>query len=414
MYGMMRKHRKNRRRVVSIILLILLLMLLLRPPSLTLLYSSTNPRGIRADTTPPDPIENLTASDTGLGGRVNLTWNESKATDFKEYRVYQNTSIITNVSGMTNITTIKDKTNTFYQVTGLTNGQTYYFAVTAVDQDNNENTTIEKSASATPTDITPPTLYIQEPANGATIYGEITIRVKVDDYTYNIQYVNVTIDKTQVLSCTYVPFDKTWNCVWNTTTETNGEHTIDATATDNSNNIGSAEHITVNVSNQYFTLYFNPEWNLITLQLDTMYKWAEDLANAVPNCTHIGEWNANNQQFVFYVKNTGVNNFALEHGIGYMVYTNNSSSLTLTGMNITSTTINLNIGWNSIGWFNITATTAETLAQNITNCTAVAYWNVTLGRFITHPTNTEISDFAVERGCGYFVYVTKESTWINQ
>ncbi|MBU4256783.1 MAG: fibronectin type III domain-containing protein [Thermoplasmatales archaeon] len=410
---MMRKHRKNRKKVASITILIFLLILLLRLPPSTLSYS-TNTDEVRADTTPPDPIENLTATDTGLGGRVNLTWNESKAVDFKEYRVYQNASIITNVSSMSNITTIDVKANTFYQVTGLTNGQTYYFAVTAVDQDNNENTTIEKSASATPTDITPPTLYIQEPANTTTIYGEITIRVKVDDYTYNIQYVNVTIDKTQVLSCTYIPFDKTWNCVWNTTTETNGEHTIDATATDNSGNTGSAEHIIVNVSNQYFTLCFNPGWNLITLPLDTIYKWAGDLANAVPNCTHIGEWNTSSQQFEFYVKNTGVNNFALQHGRGYMVYTNTSTSLMLTGTNITSATINLDAGWNSIGRINSTTTTAENLGQNIINCTAVAYWNVTLGRFIVHPINTEISDFAVERGCGYFVYVTNESIWTNQ
>ena len=238
--------------------------------------------------------------------------------------------------------------------------------------------------------------------------------MKVNDYTYNLQYVNVTIDKTQVLSCTYVHFDKTWNCVWNTTLESDGEHTIDATATDNSGNTGSAEHITVNVSNQYFTLHFNSGWNFITLPLNTVYEWAGDLANAVSNCTHIGEWNSSTQRFEFYVKNTGTNNFALQQGRGYMVYTNSSSSLTLTGMNITITTINLNVGWNSIGRFNSTAATAESLAQNITNCTSVAYWNTTLGRFITHPINIEISDFAVERGGGYFVYVTSESTWTNQ
>jgi hypothetical protein len=413
MDGMMRKHRKNRKKVASITGSIILLILLLKLPSSTLSYS-TNTDEVRADTTPPDPIENLTATDTGLGGRVNLTWNESKAVDFKEYRVYQNTSVIANVSGMTNITTIDVKTNTFYQVTGLTNGQTYYFAVTAVDQDNNENTTIEKSASATPTDITPPTLYINNPTNGATVYGEITIRVTVNDYTYNLQYVNVTIDKTLVLSCTYVHFDKTWNCVWNTTTETDGEHTIDSTATDNSNNTGSAEHITVNVSNQHFTLQFAPGWNLITLPLNTNYEYAGDLANDIPNCTHIGKWNSTAQQFDFHVKNIDINNFTLQNSIGYIVYTKTTSSLMLTGTNITTVTVELNVGWNSIGRFNSTATTAEILAQNITNCTIVAYWNVTLGRFIVHPTNTEISDFAVERGCGYFVYVIKEISWINQ
>ncbi len=91
-----------------------------------------------------------------------------------------------------------------------------------------------------------------------------------------------------------------------------------------------------------------------------------------------------------------------------------SSSLTLTGTNITTAAIDLDIGWNSIGRFNITATAAELLVQDITNCTAVAYWNVTLGRFIIHPINTDIGDFIIERGMGVFVYVKTESSWINQ
>lgn len=411
---MMSSHDKKRGWVAFVILLIFLFLLLIRPPSLTLLYPSTAPRGIRADTTPPDPIENLTATDTGLGGSANLTWNVSSAVDFKEYRIYQNTSTITNVSGMTNITLIDNQTNTFYQATGLTNGQTYYFAVTAVDKDNNENTTIEKSASATPTDITPPTLYIKSPTDGTIVEGEITIKVKVNDTTYNLQYVNVSINKTQVFSCIYNGFDRTWDCVWDTTTETDGEHTIDATATDKSNNAGSAEHIIVTVSNQHFTLQFSPGWNSITLPLNSNYQYAGDLASVIPNCTHIGQWNTSTQQFDMYVKDTGINNFTLQSGVGYTVYTNTTSTLTLTGTNITSATINLNAGWNIVGRFNITAITAEALAQNITNCTAVAYWNVTLMRFITHPINTDINNFSVERGRGYFVYVTKESVWVNQ
>lgn len=413
MYGMMRKHRKSRKKIASITGLIFLLILLLRLPPSTLSYS-TNTDEILADTTPPDPIENLTATDTGLGGSVNLTWNESNALDFKEYRIYQNTSAITNVSGMTNITFIDNQTNTFYQVTGLINGQTYYFAVTAVDKDNNENTTIEKSVSATPTDITPPTLYIYYPTNGTTVEGEVTIKVKVNDSTYNLQYVNVSIDKTRVFSCTYNNFDRTWDCIWDTTTEMDGEHTIDATATDNNDNIGSAEYITVNVNNQHFTLQFAPGWNLITLPLNTNYEYAGDLANAISNCTNLGKWNSTAQQFDFYVKNTDTNNFTLQNGIGYIVYTNTTSALTATGTNITTATIELNVGWNSIGRFNSTTTTAEILAQNIANCTAIAYWNTTRGRFVTHPVGTEVSDFSVEKGCGYFVYVTKESVWVNQ
>jgi hypothetical protein len=77
-------------------------------------------------------------------------------------------------------------------------------------------------------------------------------------------------------------------------------------------------------------------------------------------------------------------------------------------------TTSLNTGWNSIGWFNSTLTDPESLAQNITNCTAIAYWNNTLGRFVVHPKGTSNVTFAIERSIAYFVFVTSDEVWINQ
>jgi|GEM_PF-2524245 len=366
-----------------------------------------NIRGVRGA---PSPITNLSVYNRGDGESAYLTWSANNDPNFDHYNVYQNeTEILDDVTGMKPInSSIKDNSTTNYTATGLICGFTYWFAVTAVNTLGEENTAV-KSVNITVNAFTLNTQPLAE-----IVGGNITVEVKVNLTKADIQYVAISIDKGVWMECNYNSFSRNYEYFWNTTHEPDGEHTIDACATNKYDVTRYAEQTLIYVGNQHFTIYFNPGWNLITLPLDTMYKWAGGLANTIPNCTHIGEWNFSNQQFDFYVKNTDSNNFTLQQGLGYMVYTNTSSSLTLTGMNITITTINLNKGWNSIGWFNITTTTAEALAQNITNCTFVAYWNATLCRFILHPTNTDISDFAVEQGRGYFVYVTKESTWINQ
>ncbi|MCG2826547.1 MAG: hypothetical protein L6265_08165, partial [Thermoplasmatales archaeon] len=90
-----------------------------------------------------------------------------------------------------------------------------------------------------------------------------------------------------------------------------------------------------------------------------------------------------------------------------------ASDFTVQGSNITSQEVALEQGWNSIGWFNNTSTNASDLASKINYCTAVAYWNSTLGRFITHAAGSNISDFKIERGMACFVYVTEASVWKN-
>lgn len=142
---------------------------------------------------------------------------------------------------------------------------------------------------------------------------------------------------------------------------------------------------------------------------------AYDIADAFGSeCKYVGRFNSDTQQFEFFEKsNPTVNNFSIEQGKGYFAYFTSESAKTLVlqGAKIYEANVTLKKGWNSIGWLNSTIN-AESLAQNITNCTAIAYWDNTLGRFITHPAGTDISNFTVEKGEGYFVYVTTDETLI--
>lgn len=99
------------------------------------------------DGNPPTFSGLYNASDAGTGGQINLSWNA--ATDDEgstpiTYYIYISSTSGTFNWGSENYTT----QNTYYNVTGLTNGQTYYFVVRAQDSASNMDTnSVERSAS---------------------------------------------------------------------------------------------------------------------------------------------------------------------------------------------------------------------------------------------------------------------------
>lgn len=184
---------------------------------------------------------------------------------------------------------------------------------------------------------------------------------------------------------------------------------------DTANEIVASDDLYIFGVKQTYTFTLREGWSLITMPhipyTPTPYNvW--DWINALgSNCTKIAQWNNTQQKWLMYERGMETNNFTVDSGVGYFAYCIGNASWTLAGKLITNTTINLTMGWNSIGWYNSTQTNAESLGASIVNCTAVAYWNNILGRFVTHPMNTNISNFTVKIGEGYFVYVTTESKW---
>jgi hypothetical protein len=63
-------------------------------------------------------------------------------------------------------------------------------------------------------------------------------------------------------------------------------------------------------------------------------------------------------------------------------------------------------GWNLITLPIDSSWTAEDLGSNITDCTLVARFNATSQEFFTHIVGIPWDDFPIEKGVGYFVYVT--------
>ncbi|MDI6855223.1 MAG: metallophosphoesterase [Candidatus Thermoplasmatota archaeon] len=167
------------------------------------------------------------------------------------------------------------------------------------------------------------------------------------------------------------------------------------------------------IKNATFTIELVPGWNFISLVYNTSYRRAEDLAQAIDYCVCVKRWNSSAQSFETHKRGTNENNFTIDAGVGYWVYLTNPSSFTFNGSRFAALKMDLNPGWNSIGRFNLTTTDAKTLAQNIPNCNALAYWDSGLGRFVVWLVGTNVSNFDIEPGKGYMVYVMQATAWTN-
>jgi hypothetical protein len=95
--------------------------------------------------------------------------------------------------------------------------------------------------------------------------------------------------------------------------------------------------------------------------------------------------------------------------------TTQSDTWTFTLMEDSSPPQNVNMplrmGWNLIGWFPGTNTTAESLGQTINGCTVICMFDGYTQSYTTHVVGIPYNDFAISSGMGLFVYTTINSIW---
>jgi methionine-rich copper-binding protein CopC len=109
------------------------------------------------DETAPLPVSTLTADGSGAGTTVTLNWtgyDEAIQGDIASYRVYAEDHLFTQVAELDPVATLPAGTFT-HTVENLAGGTLYYFAVVAVDTNNNALTSVTP-VSAIPTDTAPP------------------------------------------------------------------------------------------------------------------------------------------------------------------------------------------------------------------------------------------------------------------
>lgn len=91
-----------------------------------------------------DPGTEVPSAPANLGGtsgnqEVELTWAENNEDDLSGYNVYRATSSFSSVSDMNPVNGGELISSANFTDTGLENGTTYYYRITAVDDSNNES-----------------------------------------------------------------------------------------------------------------------------------------------------------------------------------------------------------------------------------------------------------------------------------
>jgi fibronectin type 3 domain-containing protein len=88
-------------------------------------------------------------------GQVELAWNASAASDLDGYNLYRAKSSFSNKANATLVNPVDIITEVSYTDPSVTNGQEYFYRLTAVDEAGNESD-LSAAVSATPADVTAP------------------------------------------------------------------------------------------------------------------------------------------------------------------------------------------------------------------------------------------------------------------
>jgi nitrogen fixation protein FixH len=186
------------------------------------------------------PVLSSISSGTPGTSTATITWttNES-ATSMVEYGL---TSTYTS-SSTVNLTATTSHSRA---LTSLLSSTLYHYRVVSVDgQGNRTNGTDQTFTTATPADVTPPSVTLTGPTNGSTIAGSTTTSATASD---NVGVVGVKfyIDSTLIgVEDTGSPYAVTLD----TTSYSEGSHTLVAVARDTAGNIATSSSFTITVDN---------------------------------------------------------------------------------------------------------------------------------------------------------------------
>src|SRR6266540_1903703 len=171
--------------------------------------------------------------------QVTLAWDANTDPDLAGYKLYYGNS-----SGSYQFSV--DVGNvTSYTLSGLLEGQIYYFAATAYNVSQNESG-FSNEVSKAIADVTPPTVLMTAPANGSTVSGTaVTVSASASD-NVGVAGVQFSLDGVNLgAEDTAAPYSVSWNA----TLATSGAHILTAVARDAAGNTASAAGVSVTVDN---------------------------------------------------------------------------------------------------------------------------------------------------------------------
>ncbi|BBO91770.1 hypothetical protein DSCOOX_49500 [Desulfosarcina ovata subsp. ovata] len=179
---------------------------------------------------------------TGLSGEpfsgyVQLSWSAAEPSVYvKQYRVYTSDAQFSSIDAVSGAHNVGTATGTSAKVAGLTDGQTYWFAVTTLNTSDGENPTVT-AISATPeadtegpelTDLLAGTVAF---ADGFELTGPVTLSLYADDPS-GVSRIEFSLDGN-LLRTDYSP---PYTCYFDPADMADGSHELTITAYDTLDN----------------------------------------------------------------------------------------------------------------------------------------------------------------------------------
>ena len=378
---------------------------------------------ITNDTTPPAPAQGVEAMDLQTGGVVNVSWLPNNEKDLAGYKLYYSTSNFTDTSGATYypLSPIDDAGATNWEIYGLENNVAYHFAVTAIDKSGNENTTIEKTAVATPTDQTPPLIIIDHPTNSTEVSGTVSITVTAGDAS-GITGVRIYINKGLPVNATYDHFLRKWVYQWNTAAFPDCEVVIEAETSDTYGNTATDSVTVTTVPAPYDICLFNhtaPSWAFLSFPVNITGNIQDILNDAIHGdagtAWSVAKWYDGQTKTWKSYRAGGVQTLTtVNNQMGVWIWlTSNGGDKTLTTGVMgyypqSDVQIQLYAGWNMVGYPSATQRTFSNALAG-TGADMVA-------RYIsTSPWVEDIllpSDGIMSSGNAYWIHVPADVSWV--
>jgi subtilisin family serine protease len=187
-----------------------------------------------ADTTPPSAAISSPVSGATVSGTVAI---QGTATDNVGV-----TSIALEVDGVTVAAAASSPFSFSWNSATQVNGS-HTFTVKVYDAANNSGSASATINVSNVSDTAQPSVVIANPLSGAAVFGTVLVQATATD-NVGVTKVELSVDGAAVSSTTY----STYTFSWNSTTQTNGSHTITVKAFDAANNVGSAA-INISVNN---------------------------------------------------------------------------------------------------------------------------------------------------------------------
>jgi hypothetical protein len=240
--------------------------------------------------------------------------------------------------------------------------------------------------------------------------GHVNISCTVTDSYSGVDSVklNITDPEGNYTNTTMTHIVATNNYYDNSTYSMNGTYSFYIWAKDEAGNCNTSDTYDFCIG---FGIRLYQGWNLISLPFENDYSTGKSLLENITGCVVV-YYVGNNSTGIVTGSSPPELDFPIEDGSGYFVAVNDECIFSLSGTPVTDVSVPLYGGWNMIGWFNETNTTAKDLLFYIDDCTVVYYYDAETATpvMVTQSSPPE-TNYNVTRGMGLFVAVASNSTW---